>query len=76
MLLIDHLRYRRYLDAHVDGELIGNLGNRVAIHVVVCPMCTREVELTDRIKRSLARLVRLTGRTADRVRHWTHPDPS
>lgn len=76
MLLIDHLRYRRHLDAHVDEELTGNLANRVAIHVAICPMCRREAELTVRIKRSLARIGSLTGRVGDRVRHWTRPNPN
>lgn len=76
MLLIDHLRYQRHLDAHVDEELTGNLATRVATHVAVCPICGRDAELTERIKRSLAHIRDLTERAADRVRLWIRPNPN
>lgn len=55
MLRLDHLRYRRYVDAFVDGELIGELRRRVSEHVAECPMCGRDAELTVHVKHSLAR---------------------
>ena len=67
---LDHLRYRRYLDAFVDGELNGGLQSRVSDHVADCPMCHRGAELTIHVKHSLARRRCLPARAAHRVRHW------
>jgi anti-sigma factor RsiW len=70
---LEHLRYRRYVDAHVDGELAGDLAGKVADHVARCPMCGREAELTVHVKHSLARrrgLTELTELAAARMRHW------
>lgn len=50
---IEHLRYRRYLDAATDDELTGEHARRVRAHVSACPMCTRDEELTIVIKRRL-----------------------
>jgi hypothetical protein len=55
VMRIDHLRYGRYLDALVDGELDGGLRSRVADHVAACPMCGRDAVSTVRVKHSLAR---------------------
>ncbi len=71
---LDHLRYRRYLDAFVDGELDGDLRARVSGHVAVCPMCGRDAELTIHVKDSLARHRGLTERAADRLRRWARHD--
>lgn len=76
MLLIDHLRYRRYLDAHVDDELTGGLATRIAIHVATCPMCEREAVVTVHIKDSFARLRNIIGRAENRIRHWNRTDPN
>lgn len=71
---LDHLRYRRYLDAFVDGELDGDLRSRVSGHVAVCPMCGRDAELTIHVKDSLTRHRGFTERAADRVRRWARHD--
>lgn len=70
MAKIDHLRYRRYVDAYVDGELHGSLAARVARHVDGCPMCGPDAEVTVRIKHSLARRLSLPERAADLVGRW------
>ncbi|CAB4580498.1 MAG: zf-HC2 domain-containing protein [Actinomycetes bacterium] len=75
MLRIDHLRYRRYVDAFVDGELDGGLRSRVADHVAECPMCGRYAELTVHVKHSLARRRGLTERAAERLRLWARRQP-
>lgn len=74
MLHLEHFRYRQYIDAHVDGELTGNLATRVADHVMECPTCGREAELTVHVKHSLARRRGLTERAADRIRRWVRRD--
>lgn len=51
---IDHMRLRRFLDAHVDGELDCRLSRRVADHVASCPMCTGTAQLTIVLKRHLS----------------------
>ena len=70
MLMLDHMRFRRYLDAHVDNELAGDLASRVAAHVGECPMCGREAQVTVHVKQSLARRRPGTQRAADRIREW------
>jgi anti-sigma factor RsiW len=55
---LDHLRYRRYLDAFIDGELDGELRQRVSDHVVECGMCGRDAVVTVHVKHSLARRTR------------------
>ncbi len=70
MAKIDHLRYRRFVDAYVDGELHGALADRVARHVDTCPMCGPDAEVTVRIKHSLARRRTLPDRAADLVGRW------
>jgi anti-sigma factor RsiW len=52
---VEHLRYRRYLDAFVDGELTGGRARRVEAHVTACPMCLDRLDLTAHVKESLAR---------------------
>ena len=76
MLHLDHLRYRRYIDAFVDGELNGELRSRVSGHVAVCPVCGRDAELTIHVKNSLARRRRYSERAAERVRRWAGHDLS
>lgn len=76
MLFIDHLRYRRYLDAHVDHELTGGLATRIATHIATCPMCEREAVVTVQIKDSFARLRTIIERAENRIRHWNRTDPS
>ncbi|MGD9794354.1 MAG: zf-HC2 domain-containing protein [Acidimicrobiia bacterium] len=67
---LEHFRYRRYLDAHVDGELSGPLRTRVADHVATCPMCGHRAELTLDMKNSLSRRRGRGGRAAENVRRW------
>lgn len=57
---LEHLRYRRYLDAAIDGELTGEHARRVRVHVSSCPRCARDEDLTITIKRRLwlSRLLR------------------
>ena len=71
---LDHLRYRRYIDAFVDGELDGDSRSRVSGHVAVCPMCGRDAELTIHVKHSLARHRGFTERAVDRMRRWARHD--
>mgnify|MGYP003407473124 CR=1 FL=1 len=52
---IEHLRYQRYVDAFVDGELAGRRRARVAAHVAACPECSRAAGTTVHMKYSLAR---------------------
>ncbi|MBI4936375.1 MAG: zf-HC2 domain-containing protein [Actinobacteria bacterium] len=70
MMHLDHLRYRRYVDAFVDGELDGALRSRVSSHIAECPMCDREAEMTVHIKDSLARGTGFAARAADSLRRW------
>jgi hypothetical protein len=51
---IDHVRFRRFVDAHVDGELDGRLSRRVADHVVRCPVCVGTAQFTIVLKRHLS----------------------
>jgi len=52
---IGHLRYRRYLDALVDGELADpELDRRVARHVARCPMCGQAAHVTAVVKHRLS----------------------
>ena len=55
MSTLRHFRYRRYLDAFVDGELADDLVPRVTAHVTECRMCARDAELTEKVKQRLAR---------------------
>jgi len=48
------MRFRRFLDAHVDGELDERLASRVADHVALCPMCTGTAQFTIVLKRHLS----------------------
>lgn len=48
------MRYRRLLDAHVDGELGGPLAAKVASHVMRCEMCLRAAFVTMVVKERLA----------------------
>jgi anti-sigma factor RsiW len=50
---IEHLRYRRYLDAALDDELSGHRARRVRAHMSACPLCARDEDLTIVIKRRL-----------------------
>lgn len=52
--LFEHMRYRRLLDAHVDGELGGPLAAKVASHVMRCEMCLRAAFVTMVVKERLA----------------------
>jgi anti-sigma factor RsiW len=52
---IEHLRYQRYVDAFVDGELDGRRRDKVAAHIAACPQCSRDAGLTVNMKYSLAR---------------------
>ncbi len=76
MLRLDHLRYRRLVDAYVDGELDGELRLRVDDHVSVCPMCGREARMTVHVKHSLACRHGIPERAVDRMRRWVSGDPS
>lgn len=67
---LDHLRYRRYVDAFVDGELDGALRDRVAHHLAECPMCHDAALVTVRVKGSLAAQGGFAMRATERVRHW------
>jgi anti-sigma factor RsiW len=72
---LDHLRYRRYLDAFVDGELRGELSARVERHVTTCPMCLDSLDVTAHVKESLARRRRVRDRAARQLRRFTRRDP-
>lgn len=51
---IAHLRYRRFLDAHIDRELTDPVrARRVADHVGHCPMCRNAVRTTEVVKQRL-----------------------
>ena len=50
---LGHLRYRRYLDASIDGELTGEQARRVRAHLSMCPMCVRDEHTTLLAKRRL-----------------------
>lgn len=52
----EHLRYGRFLDASVDGELTGEQARRVRAHVSACPRCARDEDLTIVVKRRLGLL--------------------
>ncbi|MDZ7678838.1 MAG: zf-HC2 domain-containing protein [Acidimicrobiales bacterium] len=52
--VLAHLRYRRFLDAHVDHELSDVFATRVATHVASCPRCAREADLAMVVKSHLA----------------------
>jgi anti-sigma factor RsiW len=64
---IEHMRYRRYLDAHVDGELGAELAGRVADHVANCPMCSGAANATALVKHRLSLRRFLPSHTAHRV---------
>ncbi|MGE0139353.1 MAG: hypothetical protein AB7R77_16175 [Ilumatobacteraceae bacterium] len=52
---IEHLHYRRYLDAHVDGELADPAhACRVADHVDRCPICRDAAHTTEVVKHRLS----------------------
>ena len=51
---VEHMRLRRFLDAHVDRELTDDLAARVVDHVRTCPRCGHDVALTAILKRRLA----------------------
>ena len=70
MSRLNHLRYRRYLDAHLDGELTGTRAARVAGHVAECAQCRPAAELTVKVKDRLARRRLPCQRAAERVRLW------
>jgi anti-sigma factor RsiW len=54
-IAIEHLRYRRFLDAHVDGELADQArARRVADHVDRCPMCREAAHTTEVVKHRLS----------------------
>ncbi|MGD9701204.1 MAG: hypothetical protein AB7Q42_12720 [Acidimicrobiia bacterium] len=66
---IEHLRYRRYLDAHVDGELAdAELDRRVALHVERCPMCGQAARVTAVVKHRLSLRRFLPTRTRTHAR--------
>jgi anti-sigma factor RsiW len=50
---LEHLRCRRFLDASVDGELTGDRARRVRAHVLTCPRCAEDEEITIVVKRHL-----------------------
>lgn len=52
--LLEHMRYRKLLDAHVDGELTGPRAAKVANHVSHCEMCRGAALITMVVKRRLA----------------------
>lgn len=67
--LFEHLRYRRFLDAHVDGELTNPAqAGRVAAHVARCPMCGDAARTTAVLKHRLSLRRFLPTHTTTRVR--------
>jgi anti-sigma factor RsiW len=50
-----HLRWRRYLDAFVDGELDERVHRRVSQHFAHCTVCDDLARLTVAVKRAVAR---------------------
>ncbi len=53
---LEHLRYRRFLDASVDGELTGDRAHRVRVHMSTCPQCAHDEDLTLVVKRCIGLL--------------------
>ncbi|CAN5433200.1 hypothetical protein BH18ACT3_BH18ACT3_08800 [soil metagenome] len=52
---VEHLRFRGYLDAHVDGELDeSRLAHAVADHVTRCPTCAGAARTTRVVKHRLS----------------------
>ncbi len=67
--MVEHLRYRRYLDAHVDGEVTDpNLARRVAEHIARCPMCGHDAHTTTVLKHRLSLRRFLPTHTRTRAR--------
>ncbi len=64
---IEHLRYHRYVDAFVDGELAGRRRARVAAHVAACPECSQAAGTTVHMKYSLARTAGIPRRATARL---------
>ncbi|MEJ7562587.1 MAG: hypothetical protein WKF45_08705 [Ilumatobacteraceae bacterium] len=65
---VEHLRYRGYLDAHVDGELDDSrLAHAVVDHVTRCPMCDRAARTTMVVKHRLSLRQFLPSHAANRV---------
>ena len=66
---LEHVRYRRFLDASIDGELVGDRADRVRAHVSSCPRCARDEDLTFVVKRRLGllRLLRPSRHPTDDV---------
>jgi hypothetical protein len=50
---IEHLRYRRLIDASIDDELNGELARRVRAHVSACRGCAHDEDVTITLKRRL-----------------------
>lgn len=71
--LLEHVRYRRFLDAHVDGELADPAhARRVAEHVARCPMCGDAADATAVIKHRLSLRRFLPTHTRTRVPREGH----
>ena len=54
--LIEHVRFRRYLDATIDDELAAPFVYRVRAHMAACAMCTKDEATTRVMKHRLAKL--------------------
>lgn len=68
--MIAHIRYRRMLDAFVDGELNDARAARVERHIRSCPMCGPDADITVRVKAALALHSAFDTRAAQRLRTW------
>lgn len=66
---LEHLRYRRYLDAYVDQELEGDLSARVGRHVRSCEMCAAAARTTQVVKHRLSLRRFLPSRPARSARN-------
>ena len=72
---IEHVRLRRYLDAHVDGEIADEtLARKVGGHVAGCPMCDAAADTTMAVKRRLSLRRFLPSTRPGDVTPHTHGD--
>jgi anti-sigma factor RsiW len=67
---IGHRRWRKAIDAYVDGELDPDVRAQVAAHVRRCWWCSEDVELTGMIKASLRQRRRVIPLSVARLRRF------
>lgn len=54
-LRVQHVRFRHYVDAHVDAELQPRLATILEGHIAQCAPCAAVADVTVLIKRRLSR---------------------